>query len=122
MIRFVALLLFISSVRPLLLSGKTGSAGETSDTEQLKERVTQFYTALQSKDRKKASEFVTSKSKKLFLAKPQENILEFRVSQVEMEDSGKAANVEVLMKIMASSPFLNNVAYARFGCLAYLTV
>ena len=114
-IQVAALLFFVSLLQPLWLSGKTGSGSETSDTEQLKERVTQFYTALQSKDRKKASEFVTSKSKKLFLGKPQENILEFRVSQVEMEDSGKAANVEVLMKIMASSPFLNNVDWPRLS-------
>jgi hypothetical protein len=113
----IALLLFVSSFQPLWLSAKTGPDSDTSQSERLKERVTEFYTALKSKDRKKASEFVISKSKKLFLAKPQENILEFRVSQVEMEESGKAANVEVLLKIVASSPnpILNNVEWPRLS-------
>jgi hypothetical protein len=116
-IHVAILLFFISWLQPLWLSGKTGSGSETSETERLKERVTQFYTALQAKDGKRvASEFVTSKSKKLFLDKPQENILEFRVSQVEIENSGKAANVEVLVKVMAAgSPFQNSMDWPRLS-------
>ena len=90
------LLLFLN-----LLSAP-GFLGQTADTtqsnpevEKIKERVTEYYTDIKSKDLKKAAELVLPKLRKRFLAQKQDSTIDaFRIVEVNIEEGGTSAAVE----------------------------
>lgn len=80
--------------------------GEANNTTQrLKERVTQFYAALQADQWDKAAEYVTEKARSAFLSQPRGKIQSFSIAEVKTEEGGKSAVVEAALKVLIPSIF-----------------
>jgi hypothetical protein len=78
---------------------------DNATTQRLKERVTQFYAAIQANQWDKASEYVTEKARSAFLSQPRGKIDGFSIAEVKTEEGGKSAVVEAALKVMIPSIF-----------------
>ena len=97
----------------ILLLGLVGILGirqdnwcEGKETERLRERVTQFYSAIQAKQWEKAEEFVTEKSRLTFRNEPRGKMQSFTILHIAVEEPGKSAVVETALKV-PTSPFFH---------------
>ena len=90
-----SLLLFLHLLSAPRLLGQTADATQANpEVQKIKERATEYYTELKSKEFKKAAELVLPKSKKRFLTQKQDPIDAFRIIQVNIEEGGTSAIVE----------------------------
>jgi hypothetical protein len=76
----------------------------TSDEEKLKQRVTEFYKALQANQSAKAETFVRDAAKPGFRLLPRSSVVGFRISKVTPEPERNSAIVEIALKSIA--PFI----------------
>ena len=90
---FLLFFLNLSSAHRLL--GQTTNTTQASpEVTKIKERVTEYYTEIKSKEFKKASELVLPKSRKRFLTQQHDPVDAFRIIEVRMEEGGTSAAVE----------------------------
>jgi Protein of unknown function (DUF1573) len=76
----------------------------TSDEEKLRQRVTEFYKALQANQAAKAEMFVRDEAKPGFRLLPQSSVVGFRIAKVTPEPERNSAIVEIALKSIA--PFV----------------
>jgi len=69
-------------------------------TETIKERVKQYFAAVQSNDIGKAKEFVLEKSRSSFSPQFDSKLIGVRVAQVDLQQNSAAAVVKVLCQVM----------------------
>jgi len=101
----------------LILQGSDGvgqaGSGESADSDRLKERVTQFYTAIQKRQYDQAALCVLEKSRSRFKKDPHEQIFGFKISEIDIEESGKSAVVETGLRMQGNSPFVASIVWPR---------
>jgi Protein of unknown function (DUF1573) len=76
----------------------------TSEEENLKQRVTEFYKALQANQAAKAETFVCEAAKPGFRLLPRSSVVGFRISKITPEPERNSAAVEIALKTIA--PFI----------------
>jgi hypothetical protein len=99
----------ILAITPFLLlvvffMGSTSLADEPSEaTALIKERVTQYFAAVQSNDIGKAKEFVLEKSRQSFFPQFDPKLTGVRVAEIQLEKDKTSAVVKVLCQVMIPS-------------------
>lgn len=88
----------------LSISMFAGAAGSSTDEERLKQRVNQFYLALQTNQSAQAETFVREPARPGFRVAPRGNVVGFRISRVTPEPERNSAVVEIALKTVA--PFV----------------
>jgi len=78
-----------------------------SDEERLRQRVTEFYKALQANQAAKAEMFVRDEAKPGFRLRPQSSVVGFRITKVTPEPERNSAIVEIALKSVA--PFVAHI-------------
>jgi hypothetical protein len=68
--------------------------------DKLKERVTEFYTAVRANQMDKAVQYVTEKSRDSFKTQSHGKFTGFEITHVEMEQDGQSAIVELSFKVL----------------------
>ena len=98
----------LRSLFPLILgfSVATALAGDAANDEKLKQRVNQFYLALQADHGVQAEAFVREASRPGFRVAPRGKVVGFRVASIKQEPGQDSAVVEVAIKTVA--PFVGN--------------
>jgi hypothetical protein len=96
----------LRSLFPLALAAlaATALAGDSTSDEKLKQRVTQFYQALQANRALQAEAFVREASRPGFRVAPRGKVVTFRVASIKAEPEQNSAVVEVAIKTVA--PFV----------------
>ncbi len=91
-----SLFLFLNLLSTQSFLGQTADTPQTNpEIEKIKQRVTEYYTAIKSKDLKNAAELVLPKLRKRFLAQKQDSTIDaFRIVVVNIEEGGTSAAVE----------------------------
>ena len=111
----------ILPITPFLLlvsffMGSTSLADEPSEaTALIKERVTQYFAAVQSNDIGKAKEFVLEKSRQSFFLQFDSKLTGVRVAEIHLEKDKTSAVVKVLCQVMNS---LQNKPMKNESCRA----
>jgi len=95
---YLSLIIFMLSIA--MTSAEAGS----SDEEKLRQRVTEFYKALQANQSAKAEMFVRDEAKAGFRLIPQSSVVGFRISKITPEPERNSAIVEIALKSIA--PFI----------------
>ena len=88
----------------MLFIAKGLIAAGDSDEEKLRQRVTEFYKALQANQSAKAETFVRDTAKPGFRLAPQSNVVAFRIAGITPEPERNSAVVEIALKTIA--PFI----------------
>jgi Protein of unknown function (DUF1573) len=78
---------------------------ETDDVQKLRERITQFYTAIQMNELDKAAEFIVENARSTFKSQPPGRIQGFNISEIKLEENKQSATVIVAVKIIAPNIF-----------------
>jgi hypothetical protein len=78
---------------------------ETDDVQNLRERIAQFYTAIQMNDWDKAAQYVVETARTTFKSQPHGRIQGFNISEIKIEESKQSATVIVAAKIMMPTIF-----------------
>jgi len=76
------------------------NANETKIPDKLKQRVTDFYTAMRANQTDKAAQYVIEKSRDSFKVQSHGKFLAFEITHVEMEQGDKSAVVELSFKVL----------------------
>jgi hypothetical protein len=97
---------FYLTILTLSLTGHL-LAGADIDEAKLRQRVTQFYTAVQANRSEQAEAFVREPARPGFRLSPKSNVVGFRITKVTPEPEQKSAVVEIAMKIVA--PFAGSI-------------
>jgi len=89
---------------------------ETDDAQKLRERITQFYTAIQTNQWDKAAEYIVENARTTFRTQPHGRIQGFNISEIKLEESKQSATVIVAVKIMMPTIFrpLDVPTYTRW--------
>ncbi len=74
--------------------------GDTSENDKLRNRLTQFYMAVQMGQTEKAAQFVIESSRKSFSSGGQSKILGFDIAAITLEEDQKSAMVRMTFKMM----------------------
>jgi uncharacterized protein DUF1573 len=102
----ILLFFFLSLSSAQRLLGQTANTTEASpEVEKIKQRVTEYYTEIKSKELKKAAELVLPKSRKRFLAQKRDPVDAFRIIVVKMEEGGTSAAVEASISTGGTASF-----------------
>lgn len=88
----------------MLFIAKGLIAAGDSDEEKLRQRVTEFYKALQANQSSKAESFVRDTAKPGFRLAPQSSVVAFRIAGITPEPERNSAVVEIALKTIA--PFI----------------
>jgi hypothetical protein len=76
------------------------SQSEDKVSDKLKQRVTEFYTAVQANQIEKAAPYVTEKARDSFKTQSHGKFTGFEITHVEMEQDGQSAIVELSFKVL----------------------
>lgn len=88
-------------VPAIFLASGTCWAGESAGpAETIKDRVTQYFAAVQANDIGKAKEYVLEKSRSSFFPQFDSKLISVRVAQVDLQQGSTAAVVRVLCQVM----------------------
>jgi hypothetical protein len=88
----------------LILSAVTALAGDSASDEKLKQRVSQFYSALQADRGAQAEPLVREAARPGFRIAPRGKVVAFRIASIKPEPEKNSAVVEVAIKTVA--PFI----------------
>jgi hypothetical protein len=95
---YLYLIIFLLS--SVTIANEVGSG----DEEKLRQRVTEFYKALQSNQSAKAEAFVRDAAKPGFRLTPRSSVIGFKISRITPEPERNSAVVEIALKTIA--PFI----------------
>ena len=95
--------LAVSGVFFVALQPNSRSDDKAPDT--LKQRVSDFYTALHANDAEKAAQYVIEKARDNFRSKSHGKFLDFEITRLELEQDSQSAIVELSFKVMIPTIF-----------------
>jgi len=108
---------YLSLFLTLLIFGlRQDGWSQADDVQKLRERITQFYTAIQMNQWDKAAEYIVENARSTFKSQPHGSIQGFNITEIKLEENKQTATVIVATKIMMPTIFrpLDIPTYTRW--------
>ncbi len=99
------LIIPVVSVIFFFAATRRSNANENKIPDKLKQRVTDFYTAVQANQTDKAVQYVIEKARDSFKSQPHGKFLAFEIVHIEMEQGDQSAVVELSFKVLIPTVF-----------------